>query len=285
MKIAVTFASAALLLCAGCNDNPPPKDTGSTPAREPMRTPAKPDSANNTSATKPALSDQDKAALRGLAGNDAQPSGGAGALPPGHPPTGGAPSPGPVTGSGDAGALPPGHPPTAGGDASASPPQRPAGGNASNLNFDAPDDWKAMPLKSAMRKAQYGIPRAANDSEDAELVIYYFGPNEGGPVMENLKRWQGQFTAADGSALPPEAGKLEKLTANGMNVTLLDISGKYAPGAMPGMADTGPHDNFRMLAAIIETPGGPWFIKATGPAATMAAQHDAIVKFTLSAKN
>jgi hypothetical protein len=37
---------------------------------------------------------------------------------------------------------------------------------------------------------------------------------------------------------------------------------------MPGA--TGPKADYRMLGAAVETPAGPWYFKASGPAATMA---------------
>ena len=252
--------TVGLLAWVGCNEQPAANSSSGSSAAKPA------------AATKPEqLSEQDKAALRSLAGGPANPgaanTGASGELPPGHPPTG-APTPAAPAAPAD-GALPAGHPTV--------------GGAPTDLKFDAPADWKPTPLKSAMRKAQYLLPHSGDDTADGELVVNYFGPGEGGPVMDNLVRWKGQFTTADGKPLPADAAKDSKLIANGMPVTLLEVSGRYAPGAMPGMGETAPQDNYRMFAAIIETPNGPWFIKAVGPNATMTAQHDALLKFTQSA--
>ena len=38
-------------------------------------------------------------------------------------------------------------------------------------------------------------------------------------------------------------------------------------------------DNYRMLAAIVETPNGPWYFKALGPAATMDAHRAEFLSF------
>ena len=49
----------------------------------------------------------------------------------------------------------------------------------------------------------------------------------------------------------------------------LDVSGTYlAPGG-PMMESHGKLSNYRLLGAILETPGGHVFFKATGPASTM----------------
>jgi hypothetical protein len=146
------------------------------------------------------------------------------------------------------------------------------------LKFDAAPDWKLQPSRSSMRQAQYALPHAEGDSEDGELVLYYFGADQGGSVSANLDRWRSQFTTPDGNPLPADAGVTEKFEVNGLAVTLLDIEGRYAPGAMPGMPPQEPKDGFRMLAVVVETPLGPWFFKATGPAATMARHRDAIRK-------
>jgi len=40
---------------------------------------------------------------------------------------------------------------------------------------------------------------------------------------------------------------------------------------MPGAAPPVAHDDYALLGAIVETPGGPWFFKMTGPRATVEA--------------
>lgn len=227
-------------------------------------------SQSNTNGSKPAApaantsqpSSEDLSALRTMVKGDEKPAADSStaALPPGHPPI-------PGRGASGSGAVAP--PPAA---------------SASDLKFEAPVDWKPVPPPSAMRKAQYAIPHVEGDSEDGEVVLFYFGPGEGGATADNLARWRGQFTTADGGALPADASKEEKLDAGGLKVTLLDVSGRFAPGAMPGMQATGPRDNYRMLAAVIETPHGPWFVKVTGPANTIEKNRDAIRTFITSAK-
>jgi hypothetical protein len=214
----------------------------------------RPETANeqsSTPATQPAPSERD--ALRSFVQNQAAPPPGQG-LPPGHPPMNTAPQPPSV--------LPPSHPPI---------PR--AGGE---LKYEVPPDWKPVPPDRPTRKAQYVLPRAEGDAEDGELIVFYFGPGEGGGVRDNLIRWRGMFTQPDGSPLPEDHGSSETFEAGGLRVTLLDVSGRYAPAPMPGMGATPPRDNFRMFAAVVETPGGPWFFKATGPAATMLHHREAM---------
>src|SRR5687768_3393859 len=82
------------------------------------------------------------------------------------------------------------------------------------LGFDAPKEWVTQPSSSTMRVAQYSVPRATGDAEDAELIVYYFG-GSGGSVEANLDRWLGQMEQPDGRASKAVA-KTSSLEANGL---------------------------------------------------------------------
>lgn len=170
------------------------------------------------------------------------------------------------------GDLPAGHPPIpgAGGTASSGP------ATTSALKFDAAPTWQAQTPANTMRQAQYLLPRAEGDSEDGELILFYFGEGQGGGVENNLQRWREMFTTADGKPLPDEAVVRETFEANGLRVTLLDVAGRYAPMVMPGQAATPARDAYRMVAAVVETPRGNYFFRATGPIGTIAVHRSAI---------
>jgi hypothetical protein len=149
-------------------------------------------------------------------------------------------------------------------------------GAASELRFTPPDGWISERPTSAMRKGQYRLPRAEGDAEDAELVVFYF-EGQGGSVQANIDRWIGQFEKpAGGSAA--EGAKVTKRQSHGIPVTLVDCSGTYTGGGGPMSA--GPaKPNYRMLAAVAETPSGPWFFKLTGPARTVARWESSFSRF------
>ena len=44
---------------------------------------------------------------------------------------------------------------------------------------------------------------------------------------------------------------------------------------MPGVPPAPAFEHGRLLAAIVETPSGPWFFKMTGPDHTVASARDA----------
>ncbi|MBX3395650.1 MAG: hypothetical protein KF841_09815 [Phycisphaerae bacterium] len=196
-------------------------------------------------------------------------------LPPGHPPLNSTPPARPA----DAGAaaLPPGHPPLGGGPEPMTAPSK-----GSELQYETPDSWSVKPVTSSLRKANYGLPRAEGDPEDAELIVFYFGPGQGGSVEANLERWKGMFVGEDGSALPESASTVDEFQAGGMKVTVLNVTGRYvASNMMTGQRSDPTASDYRMLAAVVETGGGPWFFRALGPAKTIA-MHEASIRQMLS---
>lgn len=153
---------------------------------------------------------------------------------------------------------------------------------AATLTFSAPAGWKAAGPSSSMRVAQFVLPRAAGDSADAELVVYYFG-GSGGTVDANIERWLGQMQQPDGKPSSAVA-KRGTRTINGLKVTLVDVGGTYVAEMTPGSAQRHNSPNFRLRAAVIETANGPYFIKLTGPAKTIATSEKSFEAFLSSLK-
>lgn len=154
--------------------------------------------------------------------------------------------------------------------------------SAATLTFAAPAGWKTVAIASSMRVAQFAVPRAAGDSADAELVVYYFG-GSGGTVDANIERWLGQMQQPDGKPSSAVA-KRGTRTINGLKVTLVDVGGTYVAEMTPGTAQRHNSPNFRLRAAVIETANGPYFIKLTGPSRTIAAAETAFEQFLGSVK-
>ncbi len=152
------------------------------------------------------------------------------------------------------------------------------------ISVRIPEGWTIEPPSSRMRKAQYVLPRQGQDPEDASLVVFHFGPGQGGSVEANLKRWYGQFRQPDGRP-SGEVARVTRKTVSGMRVTAADVSGTYAPAAMGPMVPAGePKPNFRMLAAIVESPQGPYFFKLTGPEGTVGHWKGAFDRFIESVR-
>jgi hypothetical protein len=153
------------------------------------------------------------------------------------------------------------------------------------LRYRAPEGWQEEKPNSNMRVAQYKLPKAEGDSADAELVVYYFGQGQGGSTQANIDRWLNQMQQADGTP-SKEKAKIENTTVNGLPVTTVDVLGKYnggmaSPGASPGASPV-DMSNYRMRAAIIETPKGSYFVKLTGPQKTVSRWDQAYTDYIKS---
>ena len=142
-------------------------------------------------------------------------------------------------------------------------------GGAGELRFKAPDGWTTEKPSSSMRVAQYKLPKAEGDNDDASLVLYYFGANQGGTPQANIDRWIGQMQQADGSDSKSKA-KTETLTVNGLKVTTVDVTGTYTAEMAPGSKTFHNDNDYRLRGAVIETPKGNYFVKLAGPAKTIA---------------
>jgi hypothetical protein len=150
-----------------------------------------------------------------------------------------------------------------------------------DLRFKAPDGWVTETPTSAMRAAQYKLPKADGDSEDASLVLYYFGSTQGGSAQANVDRWISQIQQADGSSSKDKA-KTETMTVNGLKVTTVDVSGTYTAEMAPGAGNNRKDANYRLRAAVIETPKGNYFLKLVGPAKTVERWEQAYSDYVKS---
>ena len=153
---------------------------------------------------------------------------------------------------------------------------------ASGLTFTTPDGWTSKPSTSSMRVAEFTLPRAAGDADDAQLIVYYFG-GSGGSVDANMQRWISQMEQPDGR-LSSAVAKKESRKVNGLAVSLVDVSGTYTAEMSPGSASHLNKPHFRMRAGVVETSRGPYFIKLTGPERTVAKWDAAFTQFVSSFK-
>lgn len=151
-------------------------------------------------------------------------------------------------------------------------------GVAKSLTFSAPKDWIAEVPSSSMRKAQYRLPRAEGDPEDAEIAVFYFSGG-GGAIQANIDRWTGQFENSAGGSIASAARTTHKVV-HGISLTIVDISGTYnVPSMGSMMASASKKENFRMLAVMAEAEDGPWFFKLTGPSRTVAKWEESFQSF------
>lgn len=154
-------------------------------------------------------------------------------------------------------------------------------GASGTLRSKIPDGWISEQPTSRMRVEQYKLPRADGDTEDASLVLYYFGQGQGGSVDANIERWLSQIQQPDGSSSRGKA-KTEKLTVNGLNVTTVDVVGRYTAEMTPGSGTFNDKPDYRLMGAIAETPRGAYFAKLVGPSKTIAKWEASFAEYIKS---
>jgi hypothetical protein len=159
--------------------------------------------------------------------------------------------------------------------------QTPAPVQKGTLKFTIPAGWIDEERSSSMRVAQYRLPKAAGDTEDASVVLYFFGQRQGGSATANVERWIGQMKQPDGSDSKTKA-KEENLEANGLKITMVDVTGTYVAETAPGSGSFHNKPGFRLRAAVVETPDGSYFVKLVGPEKTVLQWNEAFMSYIRS---
>jgi hypothetical protein len=142
------------------------------------------------------------------------------------------------------------------------------------FSLQAPATWERVEPKSGIVETEFAIPTEGTAADGSPLPpgrMTVMGA--GGSVEANIDRWYGQFAQPDGAATKDKA-TTKKLDLAGCKVTLVDIPGTYkdSPGGPFAGGRTVERPDYRMLAAIVETPDrGNYFLKFYGPAKTVAA--------------
>jgi hypothetical protein len=142
-----------------------------------------------------------------------------------------------------------------------------------------PKAWTSATPSSSMRLAQYTVPGAAG-ALPVEVVVYFFGPGQGGDPAANMERWHSQFSNPDGSPVKEVVTQDKRA----FPVTFVEYRGTYARGVGVGSSAADARPNHLLLAAIIETPKGSLFVQCYGPVAAADAQRAAFREFVLGLK-
>jgi hypothetical protein len=150
-----------------------------------------------------------------------------------------------------------------------------------DLHYKVPDGWVTGQPSSKMRVAQFKLPKADGDNEDAELVLYYFGANQGGTKEANIDRWISMMQQSDAGSSKDKA-KTDTLTVNGMKISTVDVSGRYTAEMAPGSGKFYDNANYRLRGAVIETPKGNYFLKLVGPAKTVGRWEQSFADYLKS---
>ncbi len=127
------------------------------------------------------------------------------------------------------------------------------------LLLKAPGHWDKVQPKINMIEAEFAIPKLEADQVNGRVTMMA----SGGSIAANIERWFGQFEL-EGEPKEPVVKEI-----NQVKVHLVDLSGTFLDTmGNPGGPST-KRKNYRMLAAIIESPEGNYYVKCYGPAALM----------------
>jgi hypothetical protein len=141
------------------------------------------------------------------------------------------------------------------------------------IRLSVPKTWAQKPPRSDFVLAEFSLSRAEGDAVEGRLTI----SKAGGSISDNIERWRKQFGEK------PEKQSQDTWEVSGIPVTLVDFSGTFQDQRGP-FAPAAESPGYRMLAAIADVDGQLYFIKAYGPAKTMAARADEFRTFVRSMK-
>ena len=79
-----------------------------------------------------------------------------------------------------------------------------------------------------------------------------------------------------------DVAKTSSLISHGLKISLVDVTGTYVAEVSPGSTEHFNKPGFRQCAAFVDTPGGPYFVKLTGPEKTVARWQDSFSTFLKS---
>jgi hypothetical protein len=146
--------------------------------------------------------------------------------------------------------------------------------DAAGLKLTIPAGWRSETPTSSMRAAQVVVPGAGGEGQ---LTVFHFGAGGGGGVDANLDRWLSQIVLDPGTQ-----AQREVIDAPPLKIHLVDAAGT-ATASRVGSFPAQDQPGWRLLGAVIETEGGPWYLRLVGPKATLEAQRDAFLKMLRTA--
>jgi len=126
------------------------------------------------------------------------------------------------------------------------------------LVFEIPSRWQSVAPSNSMRAAELQGP-------DVTVAITVAS----GSIDGNIERWEGQVLDGNGQRGYAE---VDERTINGLEATLVELTGTYVEGAMGGNPVT--REGWTMLAAIFPQGRSSLFLKLTGPSGAVDDAYD-----------
>ena len=156
----------------------------------------------------------------------------------------------------------------------------------SGLTMTVPEGWQETSLSGGMFAASeakaYTIPGTAGDAEGCTVKVTHF-PMMKGKDDININRWLAQVMQADGKPTTREQATVTVTDLGHVRLTVVDATGSLNQGMGMGAGGTNQSGQ-RLIAAIVDHPQGPHFVKATGTVESMKQAEASIDAFLKSAK-
>lgn len=147
---------------------------------------------------------------------------------------------------------------------------------ARGVSIALPAVWNRLEPGSSMRVLEAEIPGSGGPGE---ISMYYFGPGGGGGATANIERWRSQVVLDAGAPEPMPQSR----ESGGVRRTWIELEGTVKASTV-GSFPTTDQPDFALYGAVIEAPGGPWFLRAVGPASTMREHRHAFLAMLDSAR-
>lgn len=155
------------------------------------------------------------------------------------------------------------------------------------LVYELPGTWtKLGEANVGSKKAGFKVPKTGADTEDAEIVVFFFGTGSQGDPDRVFKEWFDQF---DGNAAAAATRKSFDSPAG--KVDTIEVAGTYKVplGPAVGPKKKSPmqmvKEKWRLYGAVVRTKErGNWFFRLVGPDETVQASKGGLETALQAAK-
>jgi len=143
----------------------------------------------------------------------------------------------------------------------------------------APSGWLQAPVepRPMAPKASFRIPDAGGGLEDCIVRVSHYPAMKGKDEL-NIRRWLGQVTRPDGGRATRDDATVTVTESGTVRLTVVDVT-----GSVRLTMRSEPMPNQRLIAAIIDHPHGPHFVRVFGNVQSMERARPAIDAFLGSA--
>lgn len=147
------------------------------------------------------------------------------------------------------------------------------------LTMTVPTGWVRDPVepRAMAPKAAFRIPDIGGNLEDCVVRVSHYPAMKGKDEL-NIRRWIGQVTGPDGSRATQDDATVTVTESGDVRLTVVDVTG----GVRLTMRSE-PTPNHRLIAAIVDHPQGPHFVRVSGNVQSMEQARPAIDGFLGSA--